>query len=179
MPAAFSRFKEHVFAARPLFSRRALMPARNTSSLALAAALILGGLWLLSQSFRGREHSQLDRPLRHSPLSHPGHVANVSLTTTRRRKNVAVASSFGAHFDVYMAFVKTLGDVMDEDDMDGQVIHLFAPEFNHGFQELTDEFHLWTHRGIRADQDHLIDHVNSNVGDGGVDLIVFGTCEFE
>ena len=94
------------------------MPARTTSSLALAAALILGGLWLLSQSFRGREHSQLDRPLRHSPLSHPGHVANVSLTTTRRRKNVAVASSFGAHFDVYMAFVKTLGDVMDEDDMD-------------------------------------------------------------
>ena len=78
-----------------------------------------------------------------------------------------------------MAFVKTLGDVMDEDDIDGQVIHLFAPEFNYGFQELTDEFHLWTHQGIRADQDHLIDHVNSNVGDGGVDVIVFGTCEFE
>ncbi|RPD62106.1 hypothetical protein L226DRAFT_463709 [Lentinus tigrinus ALCF2SS1-7] len=68
---------------------------------------------------------------------------------------------------------------MDEEDVDGQVIHLFAPEFNYGFQELIDEMDLWQHRGIRAGEDQLIEHVNANTGDGGVDLLVFGTCEFD
>ncbi|TFK88374.1 hypothetical protein K466DRAFT_489070 [Polyporus arcularius HHB13444] len=68
---------------------------------------------------------------------------------------------------------------MDEEDVDGQVIHLFAQDFNLGFQEVTDELHLWKHRGIHADQDHMIEYVNANTGDGGVDLLVFGTCEFD
>lgn len=133
----------------------------------------------MSHSFYGREHSELiDRPPIGTQPSHSGNVTD-SPPPSRRRKNVAVASTFGAHFDVYMAFVKTLGDVMDEEDVDGQVIHLFAQDFNLGFQEVADELHLWKHRGIHADQDHMIEYLNANTGDGGVDLLVFGTCEFE
>ncbi|KAI0766182.1 hypothetical protein BD413DRAFT_481527 [Trametes elegans] len=68
---------------------------------------------------------------------------------------------------------------MDAEGPDDQRIHVFAPEFSFGFQEVIDDLNLWTHRGIRAEHDQLMEHVNKSSSDGGVDLIIFGTCEFD
>ncbi|KAI0829271.1 hypothetical protein BC628DRAFT_1315386 [Trametes gibbosa] len=68
---------------------------------------------------------------------------------------------------------------MDAEGGDGQHIHLFAPEFSFGFQDVIDEQDLWTHRGVRETHEQLIQHVNKSSAEGGIDLIVFGTCEFD
>ncbi|KAI0676699.1 hypothetical protein C8Q78DRAFT_960183 [Trametes maxima] len=68
---------------------------------------------------------------------------------------------------------------MDDESADGQAIHLFAPEFHFGLQQVIDELNLWTHRGIRGTHEELIQHVNKSSEGGGVDLIIFGTCEFD
>ena len=151
------------------------MPSRQLTTLGLIAAIIVSGIWLLTQSLPSHhrpEHSELDQgrlglglglyspPRKQSPsiLDDTGPV--------RRRKNVAVASGFGPHFDVYMAFAKSLGDVMDEGSDAGEyTIHVFAQEFGFGFQEVSDELQLWKHRGVRGAFEELFDHLNANAGD--------------
>ena len=100
-----------------------------------------------------------------------------------RRRNVAIATAFGFHFDVYMAFAKTLGDVMDALESDGGAragtVNIFAPDFQLGFQDVTDELGLWKHRGVREAPEKLIEYLDADPGDGGIDLVVFGTCEVE
>ena len=157
-------------------------PSRQLSSLVLTGALILGSVWLLSSAWDFRhDYSELDGtrlgypPPRNHSL--PGGV--LSELPPRRRKNVAVASGFGPHFDVYMAFAKTLGDVMDEDGDGGYTIHVFAQDFAFGFQDLVDELHLWKHRGVRGKPEELFDHLSSNTEAGSIDLVVLGTCEVE
>ncbi|KAI0637638.1 hypothetical protein C8Q77DRAFT_1048120 [Trametes polyzona] len=68
---------------------------------------------------------------------------------------------------------------MDAEGGADQYIHLFAPEFSFGFQDVVDQLNLWTHRGVRANHEQLIEHVNRSSEEGGIDLIVFGTCEFD
>lgn len=100
----------------------------------------------------------------------------------RQRKNIVVASSFPYHFDVYMAAAKTIGDVLDfepEDNDEGGVINLFTPDFGFGFGEIVEELGLWKHKGTRGRPEELVDYINGDAGAGGVDLIVFGTCEVE
>lgn len=83
------------------------------------------------------------------------------------------------HGDVYMTFAKTVGQAMDAEGGSDQYIHLFAPEFSFGFQDVIDERNLWTRRGVRDEFNKLIEHVDKSTAEGGIDLIVFGTCEFE
>ena len=54
-----------------------------------------------------------------------------------------------------------------------------APDFQLGFQEVVDELGLWTHGGVRGRPEDLIPALNATTGDGGIDLVVFGTCEVE
>ena len=77
-----------------------------------------------------------------------------------------------------MALAKSIGDIMDSEDAPGQ-IHVFAQPFPYGFQEVVEDLHLWKHQGVRAEHDTFIDFLNSETGDGGVDLIVLGTCQYE
>ncbi|TFK88373.1 hypothetical protein K466DRAFT_489086 [Polyporus arcularius HHB13444] len=67
---------------------------------------------------------------------------------------------------------------MDSQDAPGQ-IHVFAQPFPYGFQEVVDDLHLWKHQGVRAEHDTFINFLNSETGDGGVDLIVLGTCQYD
>ena len=73
--------------------------------------------------------------------------------------------------DVYMAMAKSMGEVLDKEGARGQ-IHVFAQPFPYGFQEVVEDLHLWTHAGVRAEHEAFIDFLNSETGDGGVDLIV-------
>ncbi|KAI0750671.1 hypothetical protein C8Q80DRAFT_1100193 [Daedaleopsis nitida] len=79
-----------------------------------------------------------------------------------------------------MAVARSLGDVMDEDnDPDEHQIHVFAQDFGFKFEEIIEESRLWTHRGIRGSFEELFYHLNANTGDGGIDLVVLGTCEVD
>ncbi|KAJ6507960.1 hypothetical protein C8R47DRAFT_1236962 [Mycena vitilis] len=77
----------------------------------------------------------------------------------QKRHRVAVASDFGYHFDVYMALV-------------------YAPApFGHEFQTIVDSLRLF-HGETKSSAD-LIHALNSNMGDGGIDMAVLGTCEVD
>ncbi|RPD62107.1 hypothetical protein L226DRAFT_546001 [Lentinus tigrinus ALCF2SS1-7] len=67
---------------------------------------------------------------------------------------------------------------MDSEDPPGR-IHVFAQPFPYGFQEVVEDLHLWKHQGVRAEHETFIDFLNSETGDGGVDLIVLGTCQYD
>lgn len=160
------------------------MPSRQFTSLALTAALVLGSIWLLSSAYRNRHtYSELDQArFGYPPRLNYSHITDEPDSTIppRRRGNVAVASNFGPHLDVYMALTKSLGDVMDGyHDGHDYTIHVFAQDFGFGFQDIVDELHLWKHRGVRGNFEELFDHLNANTGDGGIDLVVLGTCEVE
>ncbi|TBU27701.1 hypothetical protein BD311DRAFT_778767 [Dichomitus squalens] len=67
---------------------------------------------------------------------------------------------------------------MDQEGAHGQ-IHVFAQPFPFGFQEVVEDLQLWKHQGVRANHESFIDFLNSETGDGGVDLIIFGTCQYD
>ncbi|KAI0750673.1 hypothetical protein C8Q80DRAFT_1153320 [Daedaleopsis nitida] len=166
------------------------MASRKLSSYGVAAVLALGSLWLLSHSFSvSREYTsssqahldQVDFAAPPSTSSYPdltsshGHDPNLN---PLRRRNVSFATSFVYHGDVYMALAKSMGDIMDTEEAPTQ-IHIFAQPFPFGFQEVLDDLHLWKHQGVREHHDKFIDFLNSETGDGGVDLIVLGTCQYD
>ncbi|KAH9479939.1 hypothetical protein JR316_0008536 [Psilocybe cubensis] len=91
----------------------------------------------------------------------------------QKRRNVAVASTFGYHFDVYMAVVWTLQRVMKE----GKVQVYTPGPFYFDFQRIVDTYKLYN--GTYKDYNTLVDDVTSVGGDGGIDLIVLGTCELD
>lgn len=159
------------------------MASRRLSTYGLAATLALGSLWLLSHSFSlGRDYSDLGQShLPHVDLFNSDHafdLAQPQSSSSPRRRNITFATSFVYHGDVYMALAKSIGDIMDSEDAPGQ-IHVFAQPFPYGFQEVVEDLHLWKHQGVRAEHDTFIDFLNSETGDGGVDLIVLGTCQYE
>ncbi|EIN05497.1 hypothetical protein PUNSTDRAFT_46854 [Punctularia strigosozonata HHB-11173 SS5] len=98
----------------------------------------------------------------------------------QRRKRVAVASVFGAHFDVYMALVGTLEKVMAADQhlafeggVDTPSVQVYAPPFLYGFEEVADRLELY--KGVILHPDQLIEDVHK----GDIDLVILGTCEID
>lgn len=90
-----------------------------------------------------------------------------------RRKNVVIASSFGYHFDVYLAVAWTLKRVMRESSL-----RLYTPwPYYFDFQKIVDGYGLYN--GEYDSHENLMRDVRANGGDGGIDLIIFGTCEIE
>ncbi|KAI8984936.1 hypothetical protein BD414DRAFT_489771 [Trametes punicea] len=158
------------------------MLSHRVTSLALIVVLFVSSLWLLSHSLYSGDGSSAwgNRKEGYPPyLNIHQPLESVADLSSRRRRNVAFATSFVMHGDVYMAFARSMGEVMDADGSDDQYIHLFAPEFSFGLQEVVHKLNLWTHRGIRANYDQLMHYVDRSSEEGGIDLIVFGTCEFD
>jgi hypothetical protein len=87
------------------------------------------------------------------------------------RTNVVVASAFSHHHDVYLTVAWTAERVMKNG-----TLTVYAPlPFGYGFQDVVDELGLF--HGTTKNYDELIHDVLANPGDGGIDLIIFGTCE--
>ncbi|KAH9479942.1 hypothetical protein JR316_0008539 [Psilocybe cubensis] len=97
----------------------------------------------------------------------------VVLDSPQIRKNVAVASTFGFHFDVYMAVVWTLQRVMRE----GKVQVYTPGPFYFDFQRIVETYNLYN--GTYKSSDTLMEDVTSVEGDGSIDLIILGTCEID
>ncbi|KAF7336776.1 putative eukaryotic translation initiation factor 5 [Mycena venus] len=99
------------------------------------------------------------------------------LVVPQKRHRVAVASIFGFHFDTYLPVVWTLERVMGRSPTGGTV-EVYAPdEFGFEFQKIVDTLGLY--HGEVKHSDELIGAINSNMGDGGIDMVVLGTCEFD
>ncbi|PIL36619.1 hypothetical protein GSI_00308 [Ganoderma sinense ZZ0214-1] len=166
------------------------MTSRRLSTYGLAATLAVGSLWLLSHSltFVGHDPSELSHSyLPHAnlpqvelsgPANHNERPSVTPTTPSIQRRNVTFATSFVYHGDVYMALAKSMGDVMDKEGVRGQ-INVFAQPFPFGFQEVVEDLNLWKHQGVRSDHQSFIEFLNSHTGDGGVDLIVLGTCQYD
>ena len=103
-----------------------------------------------------------------------------------RHRHIVVASQFGAHFDVYIAFAKTLHDVLSEDNATypDWTLQVFAgTPLGHGFQEVVDRLKLYEGKFRHPDElDEAMKYDGSGEGREGenvIDLLVFGTCELE
>ncbi|KAJ6513047.1 hypothetical protein C8R45DRAFT_812313 [Mycena sanguinolenta] len=60
----------------------------------------------------------------------------------------------------------------------GGVVEVYAPdEFGFEFQTIVDTLGLYHGQNRRSDE--LIGAINSNMGDGGIDLVILGTCEVD
>lgn len=88
-------------------------------------------------------------------------------------KNIAIASSFGYHFDVYLAAAWTLRRVMQQGN-----VQLYTPTpYYFDFQRIIDGYDLYS--GSVKDYEDLTLDIMDNSGEGGIDLVILGTCEIE
>ena len=182
---ALAAFRSFLSAPAPL-PAHPHMATRRLQMYGLTAAVAIGVLWLFSHSFSvDRDYSELGsyppgdappRPVDHEVVQNP-HQTHTSPATLRRR-NVTFATSFVYHGDVYMTLAKSMGDVMDVEEAPTQ-ISIFAQPFPFGFQEIVEDYGLWKHQGVRAEHEKFVDFLNAETGDGAVDLVVLGTCQYE
>jgi hypothetical protein len=91
-----------------------------------------------------------------------------------KRKNIAISSVFGFHFDVYMALAWTLDSVRAKTT--GIRLRVFADTFQHGFEDVARELGIYRSERYAADQ--LLPALRSADGDA-IDLLILGTCEIE
>ncbi|KIY73403.1 hypothetical protein CYLTODRAFT_342440 [Cylindrobasidium torrendii FP15055 ss-10] len=89
------------------------------------------------------------------------------------QSNIAVASTFVYHYDVYLALAWTLQSILPATS----TLRVFRPggaePFSRGFQEIAERLELY--RGTYYDAEQLVDEVSL----GEIDTIIFGTCEFD
>ncbi|KAF8206216.1 hypothetical protein K438DRAFT_1816814 [Mycena galopus ATCC 62051] len=84
------------------------------------------------------------------------------LAVPQKRHIVAVASTFGFHFDVYTLRTGS--------------VQVYAPwYFPHKFQMIVDERGIY--HGVNKKSEELIPAINANMGDGGIDLIILGLAK--
>ena len=140
--------------------------------LAVVVVVALPSLWLFYGAFTGK------------PFSRPRFVLGDGITSAnppklqsvaQTHKNVVVASTFVAHFDVYMAVAWTLQRIMLKES--GNVQVYASTPFLFNFQEVVDRYGLYKGE-VKAPND-LLGDIKSGGDDGGIDLVIFGTCEFE
>jgi len=140
---------------------------------AIAGVVALTLLWLVyrafaGQSFSGAPHLVIGDEV---PATNPLKLQSIPLV----HKNVVVASGFGAHFDVYLAVAWTLQRVMPKDQGSLQV---YAPTpFFFKFQDVVDRYQLY--EGEIKHFNDLLGDIKSVGEDGGIDLLILGTCEIE
>lgn len=106
-------------------------------------------------------------------------VAHLSSLNTipQRRRRVAIASMFDHHFDVYMSFAWSLARAMNSSSTGGSIEVYAETPFKYHFQNIIEELHLFPH-SYRDPQD-LLPAIRGEMGDGGIDMVVLGTCEIE
>jgi hypothetical protein len=139
---------------------------------ALGVVVALSSLWLFYGAFTGKPFSRPRFVLGDGILS-----ANLPKlqSVAQTHKNVVVASTFVAHFDVYMAVAWTLQRIMPKESGNLQVYASTPFLFN--FQEVVDRYGLYKGE-VKAPND-LLGDIKRVEDDGGIDLVIFGTCEFE
>jgi hypothetical protein len=99
-----------------------------------------------------------------TPVIHPA---------TFVHSNIAVASNFGYHFDVYLPLVWSIQRALKGR---GHVQVYASTPFGFNFQNVSQELGLY-HGHVREPKD-LINDIRSSP-EGGIDMVVLGTCEID
>lgn len=152
---------------------RVILPRLQT--LVISSFLVLTGitLWKYVLGFSSEDsRCQLWSNRTSCTILEPN--TNIHITPQRRR-NVAVASKFGYHFDVYMALAWTFERVMQE--ASGQILVYASQPFYFNFDSIVNDLGLY--HGEISHHDNLIRDLNHSPVEGGIDMVVLGTCETE
>lgn len=153
--------------------------------------LILGGiiavlfatlLWQYPKqeksTYLGAEYGQSSWLQKLCPQSPAPNVSTLQTNFDRqrlRRKNVAIASTFGFHHDVFLALAWTMKRVLGQT---GGAVQVYArTPYAFGFQEIVDELGLY--KGPVKTPEELVQDITRNNGEGSIDLVVLGTCEVD
>jgi len=137
---------------------------------AISFALILltvFSLWQKDSSFR----VALDQRFCSAAQKHE--KAGISSTLPQVRRNVALATRFGYHHDVIFALSWTIERVMKGNGK----LNVYAPSpLSWNFDDVVEELGLY-HGAVKRDRDLIKDILDSP--DGGIDMVILGTCEIE
>ncbi|PPQ75088.1 hypothetical protein CVT24_010153 [Panaeolus cyanescens] len=104
----------------------------------------------------------------------------------QKRQRVAIASTFGYHFDVYLALAWTMQRVMSRlpnpaaHDLGGNgTVAVYTPEseFHFGFNKIIDALGLY--KGEIKPSENLFDDLDKAMDGHKIDLVVLGTCEID
>lgn len=94
--------------------------------------------------------------------------------TTLVHSNIAVASNFAYHFDVYLPLVWSIQRVLKG----AGHLQVYAPTpFGFNFQNVSDELGLY--RGHIKEPQDLIHDIRSSPEGDAIDMVILGTCEIE
>ena len=151
-------------------------PARFSRSflfrIAIAGVFVLSSIWFLFGGFT-KSFSSLPRFVLGDEVgADPLKLQSIPLV----HKNVVVASAFPWHYDIYMPVAWTLGQIMLKDQ---GTLQVYAPmPFAFGYQEVMDQYGVYEGE-IKSDNDLLRDIGKSGGNNGGIDLVILGTCEIE
>lgn len=129
-------------------------------------------LWVSTRATDTDAHAQSDVGLDKLRVVPPSDGSRIPV---RRRHNIAVASVFGYHFDVYMALVWTLRKVLSSDEQG--VVRVFAEPFSMGFPAIIDRLGLY--RGTQMSPNDLVPEVLLSSINTSIDMVILGTCEVE
>jgi hypothetical protein len=131
-------------------------------------------LYLLHNLYSPRHAVSIsDQALCQRPGIHPSSLS----IGPQKRHRVAVASMFGYHFDVYMSFASSLVRVMNSSSTGGSVEVYAETPFRYHFQTIIEDLHLYPHD--YRDPLDLLPAIRREMGDGGIDTVILGTCEAE
>jgi len=79
------------------------------------------------------------------------------------------------HFDVYMSFASSLARALNSTSTGGSIEVFAQTPFRFRFQTIIDDLNMYMD-SYRDPQD-LLPALRSQMGDGGIDTVVLGTCE--
>ena len=147
---------------------------RNPFIVPFVFCSVLISLYLLHNLYAPRYAvSAPDDQMCHKSAVHP----SLFKTIPQKRHRVAVASMFIFHFDVYMSFASSLARAMNSSSTGGSIEVYAQTPFRFRFQNIIDDLNMYPH-GYRDPQD-LVPALRSQMGDGGIDTVILGTCEIE
>jgi len=101
------------------------------------------------------------------------HLSELAQLSHPKHSNIAIASGFGFHFDVYMTVAWTIQRMKEPVTL---AVYTELP-FQHDFQRIIDDYGIYT--GPYKPPSELLQDVTSTTGDGAIDMIILGTCEIE
>ncbi|KAG6902845.1 hypothetical protein C0995_010730 [Termitomyces sp. Mi166 len=100
----------------------------------------------------------------------------VESTNPQRRQRVAVASTFGFHYDVYMSVAWSVARVINRTSTGSVEVYADVPFF-YDFQKVVDDLGLYRHEYRQINE--LVPALRSGPHENSIDLVILGTCEFD
>lgn len=141
--------------------------------IATACAIILITFWYTDSEIvcRVANGRQLCSD-RHQPLK----LASSGHLNSFKHHNIAIATTFGLHFDVWLPVAWTLQRIMRGVESSAVQVYAETP-FAHEFGEISDGLGLY--RGSIKDYEAIIADLRANERDGGIDTVILPTSIFE